>query len=189
MPSRSISPSTVEETSVRVTPRAAAMLARPAVRQAARACSTYSTGVGPLSRPTRTAGWSASKTNVRSCARSSPTPKNPSIVPRLWVPLTHSFRVRNWNFAASGACFTASRVANRAGVSTPLRADLLVVVVMACCPPSCAGEHVLARGWSGGERRRLLLDHRADAFVEFDERRQRRIGRHRAGEVEHLPQR
>ena len=87
MPLRSMSPVTVERTSVSVTPRAAAMLARPAVRQAARACSTNSTGVGPLSRPTSTAGWSASKTNSRSCERSSPTPKKSEIVERLWVPL------------------------------------------------------------------------------------------------------
>ena len=56
-----MSPSTVDSTSVRLTPRAAAMLAMPAVRQAASACSRYSTGVGPLSVPTSTAGWSASK--------------------------------------------------------------------------------------------------------------------------------
>ena len=49
MPSRSMSPSTVEVTLVSSTPRAAAMLAMPAVRQAAMACSRYSTGVGPLS--------------------------------------------------------------------------------------------------------------------------------------------
>ena len=46
MPSRSMSPSTVDSTSVRFTPRAAAMLAMPAVRQAASACSRNSTGVG-----------------------------------------------------------------------------------------------------------------------------------------------
>ena len=51
-----MSPSTVEVTSVRVMLRAASMLAMPAVRQAARPCRTYSAGVGPLSRSTRTAG-------------------------------------------------------------------------------------------------------------------------------------
>lgn len=44
----------------RGTPRAAATLAMPAVRQAAIACSRNSTGVGPLPVPTSTAGWSAS---------------------------------------------------------------------------------------------------------------------------------
>ncbi len=131
MPLRSMSPATSERTSVSRTPRAAAMLARPAVRQAASACSTYSTGVGPLSVPTSTAGWSASKWKVRSWVRSSPTPKKPSIVPRLWVPMTHSLWARNWNFAASGAAFTASSVANRVAVSTPLRVDSLTVAVMA----------------------------------------------------------
>src|SRR5918993_1183536 len=46
-----MSPSTVEVTSSRLIPRAAAMLARPAVRQAAMACSRNSTGVGPVSLP------------------------------------------------------------------------------------------------------------------------------------------
>ena len=55
-----MSPSTVEATRCRVMPRAAAMFARPEVRQAAMACSRNSTGVGPLLLPTRTAGWSAS---------------------------------------------------------------------------------------------------------------------------------
>ncbi len=51
-----MSPSIVEVTLVSVTLRAAAMLAMPAVRQAASACRTYSTGVGPSSSPTKTAG-------------------------------------------------------------------------------------------------------------------------------------
>ena len=38
----------------------AAMLAIPAVRQDASACSTHSTGVGAASLPHRTAGWSPS---------------------------------------------------------------------------------------------------------------------------------
>ena len=66
MPSRLMSPSTVEETLFSFTPRAEAMLATPAVRQAAMACSRYSTGVGPLSWPTSTAGWS--ETTSVSCA-------------------------------------------------------------------------------------------------------------------------
>jgi hypothetical protein len=41
---------------------------------------------------------------------------------RLWVPPTHSFLARNWNWAICGASFTASRVANSVGTSTPLRA-------------------------------------------------------------------
>ncbi len=130
MPLRSMSPSTVERTSVRVMPRAAAMLARPAVRQAARAWSTNSTGVGPLSLPTSTAGWSASKVNVRSWARSSPTPKKSPMVPWLWVPLSHSLWARNWNLAAAGASFTASSVAKRVAVSTPLRMWSVVSVVV-----------------------------------------------------------
>jgi hypothetical protein len=60
------------------------------------------------------------------------------MVVRLWVPLTHWLRARNWNLAASGACLTASRVANRVAVSTPLRIESLawavvsVVVIFVC---------------------------------------------------------
>src|SRR5215207_4112553 len=43
------------------------------------------------------------------------------MVPRLWVPLTHWLWARNWKPAAWGVCLTASRVANRVAVSTPLR--------------------------------------------------------------------
>jgi hypothetical protein len=46
------------------------------------------------------------------------------------VPEIHSLWARNWNFAASGAAFTASRVAKRVAVSTPLRVDSLTVAVM-----------------------------------------------------------
>jgi hypothetical protein len=55
-----MSPSTVDSTSVSFTPRAAAMLPMPAVMQAAIAWSRNSTGVGALSAPTSTFGWSAS---------------------------------------------------------------------------------------------------------------------------------
>src|SRR5262245_34853206 len=125
-----MSPDTMELTSVSLIPRAAAMLARPAVRQVARAWRTYSIGVGPLSWPTRMAGWSASKVKVRSWVRSSPTPKNPWMVLRLWVPVSHWLLARNWKAAASGAALTASRVAKRVAVSTPLRVDGVTVVVM-----------------------------------------------------------
>src|SRR6476646_8721764 len=52
------------------------------------------------------------------------------MVLRLWVPLSHWLLARNWNCAASGAALTASRVANRVVVSTPLRVDSLTVAVM-----------------------------------------------------------
>src|SRR5690606_6281436 len=110
--------------------RAAAMLARPAVRHDASACSRNSTGVGPWSLPTSTAGWSASYTKVISWPRSSPTPKKSEIDERLWVPPIHWLWARNWNFAAAGACLTASRVAKRVSVSTPLRVDGVLVMDM-----------------------------------------------------------
>src|SRR5512132_103230 len=53
------------------------------------------------------------------------------MVPRLWVPLTHWLWARNWKLAASGACLTASRGANRAAVSTPLRIESSTSVVSA----------------------------------------------------------
>ena len=46
--------------------------------------------------------------------------------------VTHSLRARNWNCAAAGWDCTTSRVANRVGTSTPLRAGRLVVVVWWC---------------------------------------------------------
>src|SRR5436305_6812008 len=51
------------------------------------------------------------------------------MVPRLWVPDCHRLEARNWNLAASGAAFTASRVANSMEVSTPLRTGLSVMVM------------------------------------------------------------
>src|SRR3954451_13283242 len=79
--------------------------------------------------------------------RSSPTPKKPYIVPRLWVPDTQRLDARNWNFAASGAAFTASRVANRVAVSTPLRVALSVTVIDG--PFGCAWWRVVdVTGWS-----------------------------------------
>src|SRR5215207_6004809 len=62
------------------------------------------------------------------------------MVPRLWVPLTHWLWARNWKRAAWGVCLTASRVANRVAVSTPLRigswtsAVVSVVVIVARLP-------------------------------------------------------
>src|SRR6266498_2350399 len=94
------------------------------------------------------------------------------MVLRSWVPLTHSLWARNWNLAASGACFTASRVANRVVVSTPLRIESLtslavmsVVVILV---------HLLVGGG-------------AQLLLELDERRHRRIGRQAAGDLEDLP--
>ena len=75
MPLRSMSPVTVDRTSVRVTLRAAAMLAMPAVRQAARAWSTNSTGVGPLSLPDEDGRVVGVEDELALVARSSPTPK------------------------------------------------------------------------------------------------------------------
>src|SRR5215472_18346652 len=79
------------------------------------------------------------------------------MVLRLCVPLTHWLCARNWNLAASGACFTASRVAKRVAVSTPLRIASLdwavvmsVVVILVCLlecwliVEGCAGRYQFA---------------------------------------------
>ena len=56
-------------------------------------------------------------------------PKKPWIVDWLWVPLIHLFVARNWNLAMSLLPFTASIVANRVAVSTPLRVGFSIVVI------------------------------------------------------------
>src|SRR5215472_4106946 len=61
------------------------------------------------------------------------------MVERLWVPLTHVFVARNWNLAMSGSPFTASSVANRVAVSTPLRIGLSVVVITLLLIGGCVG--------------------------------------------------
>src|ERR687889_281789 len=50
------------------------------------------------------------------------------MVVRLWVPLIQVLRPRNRKSAISGLAFTASRVANSVGTSTPLRGVRAVVV-------------------------------------------------------------
>src|SRR6266550_1424379 len=78
------------------------------------------------------------------------------MVLRLWVPLSHWLWARNWNRAASGAALTASRVANRVAVSTPLRFDALIVLVIKVL---LLGGVPLWRGgvmrWRAGARRRV----------------------------------
>ena len=61
-------------------------------------------------------------------------PPAPSKVPartRLCVPLTQSLWARNWNFASSRWPLTTLIVAKRASVSTPLRPDCSVMVMVA----------------------------------------------------------
>ncbi len=102
MPSRSMSPSTVEETLFSSTPRAEAMLAMPEVRQAAMACSRYSTGVGRVVRADehgRVVGLDLGL--VRVLASPASRRRSRSSVDRLWVPLTHVLVARNWNLAIS----------------------------------------------------------------------------------------
>jgi hypothetical protein len=74
------------------------------------------------------------------------------MVVRLWVPLTHWLWARNWKAAASGTSLTASRVANRVAVSTPLCIESLISV---------------------GQRRCLLVDRGAETLLQLDEDRYR----------------
>ena len=89
--------------------RICATAATPAVRQLARPASTISTGVAAWSSEAKTSGWSASKVNSVLWFCSSPSPKNPLMVERLWVPFTHLQVARQVNLAASGAAVRASR--------------------------------------------------------------------------------
>src|SRR5215471_18642485 len=81
------------------------------------------------------------------------------MVERLWVPLTHVFVAQNWNLAMSESAFTASNVANRVAVSTPLRIELSVVVITLLligsrvgttdsCPYEIRGGRPAAHPWS-----------------------------------------
>ena len=83
--------------------RFCATAAMPAVRQAPRPTSTYSTGVAPLSSAAKISGWSASKVNSVLWRWSWPRPKNPSTVDRLCVPFIHLQVARQLKRAASGA--------------------------------------------------------------------------------------
>src|SRR5690242_14617287 len=72
------------------------------------------------------------------------------MVERLWVPVSQVLLARNWNAAISFCFLTASRVANSAGVSTPLRGWRAVVVVIRS--PVLVGWLLVrpAGGWVGG---------------------------------------
>src|SRR4051794_37451151 len=107
---------------------------------------------------------------------------------RLWVPLSHWLLARNWNWAASGAALTASRVANRAAVSTPLRVEVSVVV-MSGLLRSGGGELVLARSGAGGQLGRLGVEGVAELPLQLDELGYRWVVGQRAGQFEDLPQR
>src|SRR4051794_21855723 len=147
-PSRSMSPVTVEVTALSRTPRAAAMLTMPAVRHAARACSRNSTGIGALSAPVSTWGWSASSTVSLTWDRSCSAPWKSEMVDLLWVPVSQVWRARSRNSPSSGWPFTASRVASSVAVSTPLRGWCAVVVMI---PPGVgAGKPSGEGGATGG---------------------------------------
>src|SRR3954449_2619495 len=135
MPWMSMPPSTVAETERSWMLRCWATAAMPAVRQAPRPTSTYSTGVGPLSSAAKISGWSASRTDRTLWLRSSPRPKKPSTVERLWTPFTQLQVVRQRNRAASGAAASASRAPRSAPTLTPLSAAALVASIdfLLCC--------------------------------------------------------
>ena len=148
-------------------------------------------------RPTSTFGWSTSRVVGCSWARSSPTPKKSSMVLWLWVPDIHRFEARNWNWAAAGASFTASRVANRVVVSTPLRTPLgsgwswdgsfvVVVVVVGGWGSGRGGGGLAALGQERAlrEPRRFVVDQDGEALLQLDEAVDRRELRHLPGHLE-----
>src|SRR5262249_27241722 len=149
------------------------------------ACRTNSTGVGPLSRPTSTAGWSAPNSKVRWWVRSSPTPKKPWIVLRLCVPSSHSLAARNWNLAACGAALTAFRGANRVAVSTPLRVvgATFVVTDGSFLRVWISGTDELV-GAECGRLGRSGIDGRAELLLQLDELGHGRVTGQRAGQLE-----
>ena len=61
----------------------------------------------------------------------------------LWVPLTHRLVARNRKSAMSWSAVTASIVANRVAVSTPLRTDglLMVLVIRSRVKQTTAAAH------------------------------------------------
>ena len=70
------------------------------------------------------------------------------IVVRLWAPWTQRFVARNWKRAISGWAETASRVANRTSVSTPLRTRSVLRTLVLMAPPDL-GAARLVRGGCG----------------------------------------
>ena len=128
--------------------------------------------------PTSTAGWSASKT---TCARGCAPGRRRSSrrCARLWVPLIHRLWARNWNWAGSGCLLTASRVANRVVVSTPLRIDRSTVACGHDSSPSVGLREPVLAGWNGqgGQCRAARLPH-GDAAAASAVRRTRhgRVG-------------
>src|SRR5829696_8282292 len=124
------------------------------------------------------------------------------MLPRLWVPLIHWLWARNWNWAAAGAALTASRVANRVAVSTPLRVEVSVLV-MVVSPSGAAlraqrwvgksdglgaGGLELARYWAAGQVGGLDVDGLAELFLQFDECGYGWVGGQRVRQLEDLPQ-
>src|SRR6187401_1907910 len=75
------------------------------------------------------------------------------MTPRLWVPLTQVWSLRNWNLASAGWERTASIVANRVETSTPLRGDEVSVTVMVVVPLWWVARPVLVVAWGGSSNR------------------------------------
>src|SRR5512133_773558 len=128
------------------------------------------------------------------------------MVVRLWVPAIHRLVARNRKSAISGCCFTASSVAKRAAVSTPLRVAVLVRSVLlgagrwpwtgvrrpsagGCRRESvCSGRgRATARyGRQVGQGGCLAVDGLAQPALELDELVARREGAQGDGQVEGL---
>src|SRR4051795_11676636 len=127
------------------------------------------------------------------------------MVPRLWVPEIHSLWARNWNLAAAGAPFTASSVAKRVVVSTPLRVGSLSVAVMVlllrwvwwwcgerwCDETFGSGrlELDLAGHGPGVQQDGLGIHGPAQLLLQLDELGHGRVRRERARDLEDLAQR
>jgi hypothetical protein len=96
------------------------MLARPAVRHAASACSTNSTGVGPFVVADQHGGMVGVELKVRAGALL--TDAEEAVYGATAVGAGEPFVAGpELELSRLGAALTASRVANRVAMSTPLR--------------------------------------------------------------------
>src|SRR5918994_168240 len=114
------------------------------------------------------------------------------MVPRLWVPLTHSCDERNWKRASSGWFFTTPMVAKRVSTSTPLRRGAVVSVRDMMGPPNglwwVSGGDGRRRKWQCREARGLALERVGEPDLQLDEAHGVREGAEVPGDREDLSQ-
>ena len=128
-----MSPSTVDSTACRVDLAGGGDVGRcrPSGRRRGRGAGTRPAS-GPCPRRRARRGGRRRTERAARGRAPAPTPKKPSIVLRLWVPVTHRCVARNWNARRFGLRPDGVEVANRVAVSTPLRTAGSVMVMVDC---------------------------------------------------------